>query len=215
MWTTMRFPGQQYDEETDFFSNNHRFYNPSVPGQYLQPEPLLHSSEWTNDRLRRGSSPPIYGYAYNNALNLVDPSGLAGTCGPGGIRCATTASGEISEAGWGGAAAAGAAAGAAGAAAGAAASSNADNPPRGVPFTIPIPIGCSPGPNDDCDSRRNDMVMVCKDAYLERGLGTLLAAAICKVCTESSLLECKGKPPSKMANMACEKLMGRYGGFPP
>lgn len=75
IWTTMRFPGQQYDEETDFFSNNHRFYNPSVPRQYLQPEPMLQSHNWPAAAVFEGRVTPLYSYASLNPVNYIDSSG--------------------------------------------------------------------------------------------------------------------------------------------
>ena len=85
--------------------------------RYLSPEPLLQEQMYVKGMAQQGMAVPTYAYAFNNPLSYVDPTGLAGTCGPGGIRCMTTATGEISEAGWGGSKALDAAAAAAEAAA--------------------------------------------------------------------------------------------------
>jgi len=52
------FPGQYYDPEIDLFENWNRYYAPYV-GRYLQPDP-----------------DPPYGYARNNPLAFIDPTGL-------------------------------------------------------------------------------------------------------------------------------------------
>jgi hypothetical protein len=69
-------------------------------GCYLSPEPLLQNPGYLRVRAGEGLATPTYAYANNNPLLWVDPDGLEGlptTCGPGGIRCATTATGEVVE----------------------------------------------------------------------------------------------------------------------
>jgi RHS repeat-associated protein len=66
-WTSMRFPGQYYDAETDLFENWNRYYDPGV-GRYLQPEPVLAVGP---------NSLPAYAYAANNPMRFTDRTGNA------------------------------------------------------------------------------------------------------------------------------------------
>ncbi len=59
-----RFPGQYYDDETKFYYNYHRYYNPGT-GRYLRSDPV-------------GMDGGInyYVYAANNPIIKIDPLGL-------------------------------------------------------------------------------------------------------------------------------------------
>jgi RHS repeat-associated protein len=62
-----RYTGQQYDEASGLYSLRARYYDPA-DGRFLSRDPL---EQWRNLReLNR------YSYAANDAVNLVDPSGL-------------------------------------------------------------------------------------------------------------------------------------------
>lgn len=65
-WTPLGFPGQYYDSETDLLENWNRYYDPST-GRYLQPEPLLAATS---------VALPVYAYAMNNPVGVVDPTGF-------------------------------------------------------------------------------------------------------------------------------------------
>ncbi len=69
----VRFPGQQYDEETGLHYNRHRYYSPSL-GRYLTRDPLLFA-DGTN----------LYSYVQNRPLSMIDPLGLNGTAAKGGL----------------------------------------------------------------------------------------------------------------------------------
>ncbi|WP_232537697.1 RHS repeat-associated core domain-containing protein [Cystobacter fuscus] len=73
-WMPLRFPGQYYDAETDLFENWNRYYDPSI-GRYLQPEPILQRPEMLKWYVQGARNLPLYGYAGNNPVNLVDPTG--------------------------------------------------------------------------------------------------------------------------------------------
>ncbi|WP_410477871.1 RHS repeat-associated core domain-containing protein [Myxococcus sp. MxC21-1] len=73
-WTPIRYPGQYFDAETDLFENWNRYYDPSI-GRYLQPESLLEDPEFVKGMAQRGLSTPAYGYALNNPMHFVDPTG--------------------------------------------------------------------------------------------------------------------------------------------
>ncbi|MCE9672351.1 hypothetical protein LY474_31550 [Myxococcus stipitatus] len=75
VWPRLRFPGQYHDEETDFFENWNRFYDPSV-GRYLGPEPKAQEPSWMLEEVAKGRSPFIYVYANNNPVGFIDPEGL-------------------------------------------------------------------------------------------------------------------------------------------
>lgn len=85
MWTTLRLPGQQFDEETDLFENWNRFLEPSL-GRYLSPEPMLQYPQWVKDQAQSGFSTPTYAYARNNPARYIDQDGQwpwdtgAGSC---------------------------------------------------------------------------------------------------------------------------------------
>jgi RHS repeat-associated protein len=75
--TPLRFPGQYHDEESDLSQNWNRFYDP-LTSRYLQPEPLWQAPVAPLMAAYRGVQAPVYGYANNNPVNVVDPSGLWG-----------------------------------------------------------------------------------------------------------------------------------------
>jgi len=56
--TSLRFPGQYADAETDFFENWNRYYDSSV-GRYLQPDPKLSAKEWMPTRTDVDSLTPV------------------------------------------------------------------------------------------------------------------------------------------------------------
>jgi RHS repeat-associated protein len=60
----LRFPGQYFDQETGFYYNYHRYYDPAK-GRYL-----------TSDPLRVLGEIQLFAYVRNNPTNLVDPFGL-------------------------------------------------------------------------------------------------------------------------------------------
>jgi RHS repeat-associated protein len=66
-WTPLRFPGQYHDEETGWYNNWNRYYDPAS-GRYLQPEPLLAVGPTV--------SMAAYAYAANNPVHYIDPDGL-------------------------------------------------------------------------------------------------------------------------------------------
>ncbi|XXX76325.1 RHS repeat-associated core domain-containing protein [Sorangium sp. So ce134] len=68
--TRLRFPGQYADEETGFYYNRYRYYDPGV-GQYMSPEPL-----------RLEGSLRAYAYVDGWPLESVDIDGL--------MRCVIT-----------------------------------------------------------------------------------------------------------------------------
>lgn len=63
----LRFPGQYADDESGFFYNHFRDYDPAT-GRYLQPDPL-----------GLAGGPNRYVYVENNPVSLVDPEGLTPT----------------------------------------------------------------------------------------------------------------------------------------
>ncbi|WP_223746128.1 RHS repeat-associated core domain-containing protein [Myxococcus sp. XM-1-1-1] len=75
VWTPLRFSGQYHDEETGFFENWNRFYEPRS-GRYLGPEPKAQDSTWLLARASEGRGLYVYSYANNNALFYADPEGL-------------------------------------------------------------------------------------------------------------------------------------------
>jgi len=75
-WTPLRFQGQYFDAEADWFENWNRYYEPSI-GRYLQSEPMLQDSMTVVDRAMRGGSIPAYAYALHNPLSYSDSTGLA------------------------------------------------------------------------------------------------------------------------------------------
>lgn len=59
-----RFPGQYYDEETEFHYNYHRYYEPRI-GRYLRGDPIGQAG---------GNN--LYSYGGNNPINEIDQFGL-------------------------------------------------------------------------------------------------------------------------------------------
>ncbi|MCW7755457.1 RHS domain-containing protein [Desulfobotulus sp. H1] len=67
----LRFPGQYEDEETGLHYNWWRYYDPEV-GRYLRVDPIG----------LEGGDVNLYGYAFSNPLNFIDPDGrrILATC---------------------------------------------------------------------------------------------------------------------------------------
>jgi len=61
---SIRFPGQDYDDETGLHYNRFRYYSPEI-GRYISADPI---GQWGDINL--------YRYAFNDPLNLADPYGL-------------------------------------------------------------------------------------------------------------------------------------------
>ena len=59
----IRFPGQYYDQETQLHYNYFRYYDPSL-GRYI-----------TSDPIGLAGGVNTYGYAYQNSLKYIDPTG--------------------------------------------------------------------------------------------------------------------------------------------
>lgn len=59
----LRFPGQYFDKETGLHYNYFRYYEPET-GRYISPDPI---------GLAGGVN--VYGYANNNSMTFVDPTG--------------------------------------------------------------------------------------------------------------------------------------------
>jgi len=65
------FTGRQYDSETGLYYYRTRYYAPDI-GRFLQTDPVGYI-----DGIN------LYRYVSNNPINLIDPYGLFGRCGPG------------------------------------------------------------------------------------------------------------------------------------
>jgi len=74
-FTPLRFPGQYHDDETDYFENWNRMYEPQT-GRYLASEPMLQRPGLTRWMARRGLPTPAYAYGLNNSNAFYDPNGL-------------------------------------------------------------------------------------------------------------------------------------------
>ncbi|MEW5741264.1 MAG: RHS repeat-associated core domain-containing protein [Myxococcota bacterium] len=73
-WVPLRFPGQYADAETGLFENWNRFYDPST-GRYSASDPYASNPKYTRDT-SAASLWSTYGYASQNPLVIVDPTGL-------------------------------------------------------------------------------------------------------------------------------------------
>ncbi|RYF01439.1 MAG: RHS repeat protein [Comamonadaceae bacterium] len=62
----LRYPGQQWDEETGLAYNLHRYYD-ALTGRYIQADPIGLEGGWNR-----------FGYVNGNPLSDVDPLGLCG-----------------------------------------------------------------------------------------------------------------------------------------
>jgi len=88
MWTTLRLPGQQFDEETDLFENWNRYLD-ATTGRYLSPEPYLQRPRYVKARAGLGTTMPTYAYANNNPIRYSDRTGLFTTDYDNEGKCAT------------------------------------------------------------------------------------------------------------------------------
>jgi RHS repeat-associated protein len=75
-WIPLRFPGQYWDRESDYFENWNRYYDPWT-GRYLQPEPLMARPDLTRRYARMGRPMLAYAYANGNPVRVVDINGEA------------------------------------------------------------------------------------------------------------------------------------------
>jgi len=72
--TSLGFPGQKYDDETDVYENWNRYYD-WKSGRYLSPEPLLQEPGFVGAVAQRGMSTATYSYAANNPVRFTDRDG--------------------------------------------------------------------------------------------------------------------------------------------
>ena len=79
----IRFPGQYADQETGYYYNYYRDYDPSL-GRYIQSDPI---------GLRGGMN--TYGYVYQNPLKYTDSKGLCPWCISGGIAAGVNVAGQL------------------------------------------------------------------------------------------------------------------------
>ena len=75
VWTPLRFPGQYWDRESDWFENWNRYYDPSI-GRYLAPEPMMQNPKFLARQAMQGHGVNAYAYAMNNPLRYTDRNGL-------------------------------------------------------------------------------------------------------------------------------------------
>ena len=80
------FTGRLYDPESQIYYYRARYYSPSI-GRFLSRDPLK------NAALRQG--PNLYWYVRNNAVNKVDPMGLACCCPNEDQACVAAAKAAI------------------------------------------------------------------------------------------------------------------------
>ena len=69
----LRYPGQQWDEETGLAFNIHRYYHPQE-GRYIQADPIGLDGGWNR-----------FSYVGGNPLNGIDPYGLQMVIPPGAL----------------------------------------------------------------------------------------------------------------------------------
>ena len=92
----LRYPGQQWDQETGLAYNINRYYDASS-GRYIQADPIGLDGGWNR-----------FGYVGGNPLRFIDPEGLqAGAIGVGGaaasgagIACMVSTVGIVSAVGY-------------------------------------------------------------------------------------------------------------------
>ena len=70
------FSGQELDNSTGLYHFTHRYLDP-IAGRWTRPDPLFTTA--TANRLAPGQATTAYAYVANNPVNIIDPTGLAGT----------------------------------------------------------------------------------------------------------------------------------------
>jgi len=71
----LRFPGQYFDQETNFHYNYQRYYDPKI-ARYLKEDPIGFDGGIN-----------LYSYVFSNPLNLLDAFGLKSKAGPEAFCC--------------------------------------------------------------------------------------------------------------------------------
>src|SRR5262249_45061889 len=73
----VRFSGQYHDDETGFFYNWHRYYDPDV-GRYLSTDPLGSKTRLSvKDPIGfRSDRVNLYRYVFDDPINSTDPNGM-------------------------------------------------------------------------------------------------------------------------------------------
>lgn len=77
------FTGREWDDESGLYYYRARYYDPFT-GRFIEEDPLHFAAGDVN----------LYRYAFNNPVNLVDPSGLAAAVEDAGVSCAASALGS-------------------------------------------------------------------------------------------------------------------------
>jgi RHS repeat-associated protein len=73
-WVPITFQGMYADQESDLYQNWNRFYDPSS-GRYLEPDPAAVTPNLSSTSLDEGLTAPIYSYAADNPIGMIDPDG--------------------------------------------------------------------------------------------------------------------------------------------